>query len=42
MRISSVDLVTITEVDAYDPENEFARSVGDVRVEKLIVLGLRL
>ncbi|KAG2067925.1 glycoside hydrolase family 31 protein [Suillus decipiens] len=40
VRISSVDLATRTEVGAYHPENEFARSVGDVRVEKLVVLGL--
>lgn len=26
---------------AYDGRNEFARSVGDVRVEKVVVLGLR-
>lgn len=40
VRISSVDLATRTAVGAYDPANEFARSVGDVRVEKLVVLGL--
>ncbi|KAG1743770.1 glycoside hydrolase family 31 protein [Suillus occidentalis] len=40
VRISSVDLATRTAVGAYDPTNEFARSVGDVRVEKLVVLGL--
>ncbi|KAG1774092.1 glycoside hydrolase family 31 protein [Suillus placidus] len=40
VRISSVDLAASTEVGAYDPMNEFARSVGDVRVEKLVVLGL--
>lgn len=40
VRISSADLAARTQVGAYDPKNEFARSVGDVRVEKLIVLGL--
>lgn len=40
VRISSVDLAVRTQVGAYDPKNEFARSVGDVRVEKLVVLGL--
>jgi alpha 1,3-glucosidase len=40
VRISSVDLATRTAVGVYDPKNEFARSVGDVRVEKLVVLGL--
>jgi alpha 1,3-glucosidase len=40
VRISSADLAARTQVGAYDPKNEFARSVGDVRVEKLVVLGL--
>ncbi|KAG1851442.1 glycoside hydrolase family 31 protein [Suillus subalutaceus] len=40
VRISSADLAAKTQVGAYDPKNEFARSVGDVRVEKMVVLGL--
>ncbi|KAG2158568.1 glycoside hydrolase family 31 protein [Suillus bovinus] len=40
VRISSVDLAARTAVGAYEPTNEFSRSVGDVRVEKLVVLGL--
>ena len=41
VRITSVDLAAAgTEVGAYDPLNEFARGVGEVRVEKVVVVGL--
>jgi alpha 1,3-glucosidase len=41
IRVASVDLAAAgTEVGVYDPSNEFARSVGVVRVEKVVVVGL--
>jgi alpha 1,3-glucosidase len=41
VRIASVDLAAGgTGVGVYDPLNEFARSVGEVRVEKVVVVGL--
>ncbi|KAG1729210.1 glycoside hydrolase family 31 protein [Suillus paluster] len=46
VRISSSDLAAGpgasegSEVAAYSPGNEFARSVGDVRIEKVVMMGL--
>lgn len=42
VRIASVDLAAGggTGVSVYDPRNEFARSVGEVRVEKMVMVGL--
>lgn len=44
IRISSKDLATAklktTQLAVYDPKNKYARSLEDVRVEKIIVLGL--
>ena len=44
IRINSKDLATAkletTQLSVYDPKNEYAKSIEDVRVEKIVVLGL--